>query len=456
MKDQRNAIDFGKMNIPKLFITLFVPTLLGMLAGALLNLADGIFVGRGVGSDALAAVNVAAPVFLIASGVALMFGSGASVVAGINLGKGDVKAADINITQAFTASLSVMIPVVVLIVAFPDFVCRLFGGSEKLAPYVKDYLTYTSVAILMSCVLMVGIFVIRLDGSPKFAMAANIVGAVLNIFLDWLMVFPLGLGVKGAAMASSISTLIGSGMILWYFCGHSKTLKLYKPKFSRTAIYLTLRNCWYMVKLGFSTFVAETSISCLMIAGNYMFMSRLHEDGVAAFSVSCYLLPLIFMFSNAIANSALPIISFNKGIGDFSRIQRTIRLSLLAAVGTGFAMTTVGICFCPSLVSIFIDEGSGAKAIAVNGFPYFATAFVFYIMNIVIIACYQSLEKYKPAIILMMLRGYVLMTLSFVFLPRLVGDVGLWLAVPVSEALTFALILIYTLVSPDSIRRLGR
>jgi Na+-driven multidrug efflux pump len=84
MKDQRNAIDFGKMNIPKLFITLFVPTLLGMLAGALLNLADGIFVGRGVGSDALAAVNVAAPVFLIASGVALMFGSGASVVAGIS------------------------------------------------------------------------------------------------------------------------------------------------------------------------------------------------------------------------------------------------------------------------------------------------------------------------------------------------------------------------------------
>ena len=82
---QRDALDFGRMNIPRLFVKLFVPTLLGMLFGALLNLADGIFVGQGVGSDALAAVNIAAPLFLVATGLSLMFGAGVSVVAAIRL-----------------------------------------------------------------------------------------------------------------------------------------------------------------------------------------------------------------------------------------------------------------------------------------------------------------------------------------------------------------------------------
>jgi putative MATE family efflux protein len=453
MKDQRNAIDFGKMNIPELFISLFVPTLLGMLAGSLLNLADGIFVGRGVGSDALAAVNVAAPVFMISTGISLMLGSGASVVAAIHLGKGDVKAADINITQAFTVALAVIIPVVALIVAFPDTVCRLFGGSDRLAPYVKDYLTYASVSIVMTSILLIGIFIIRLDGSPKFGMAANIIGAALNIFLDWLMVFPLGMGVKGAALASSISTLIGSGMVIWYFCGHTKRLSLYKPKFSRTAIMLTMRNCWYMVKLGFSTFVSETAISCMMIAGNFMFMSRLHEDGVAAYGIACYLFPLILMFGNAIAQSALPIISYNKGIGDSQRIRKTIRLCLTVAFVTGTLMSAAGMIFCPQVVSLFQDKSMASYRIAVDGFPYMSTAFLFFTLNIVIIGCYQSLERYKPATVFMVLRGYVLMTASFIILPNLIGDIGQWHAVPLSEVTTFVLICVYEAAAAKKNRR---
>ena len=102
---ERDALDFGRMNIPRLFIKLFVPTLLGLLFGALLNLADGIFVGRGVGSDALAAVNIAAPLFLVATGLALMFGAGVSVVAAIHLSRGNQKAANINVTQALTVSV---------------------------------------------------------------------------------------------------------------------------------------------------------------------------------------------------------------------------------------------------------------------------------------------------------------------------------------------------------------
>lgn len=120
MKDNRDALDYGEMRVSKLFYKLFFPTLLGLLSSVLLNLADGIFVGQGVGSDALAAINIAAPMFLVSTGIALMFGSGASIVAAVHLSKGNRKAANINVTQAFTVGLLLMLTIVSSSMSFLD------------------------------------------------------------------------------------------------------------------------------------------------------------------------------------------------------------------------------------------------------------------------------------------------------------------------------------------------
>ena len=106
---ERDAIDFGKTRIPQLFVRLFVPTFMGLLSWALVTLADGIFVGRGVGSDGLAAINIVAPLFQIAMGIALMFGTGASIVAAIHLSHDNVKAARINSTQAMAVGTLLML-----------------------------------------------------------------------------------------------------------------------------------------------------------------------------------------------------------------------------------------------------------------------------------------------------------------------------------------------------------
>ena len=163
------------------FVKLFVPTLLGLLFTAVVTLADGIFVGRGVGSDALAAINIAAPMFQIAMGIALMFGSGVSIVAAIHLSQGNVKAARINMTQALVAGVVLMLLVSAVVYAAPRQMGLLFGGSERLMPYIIDYLLYVMPALIGSIVGVVGMFVIRLDGSPNYAMAANAVGSLLVI-----------------------------------------------------------------------------------------------------------------------------------------------------------------------------------------------------------------------------------------------------------------------------------
>lgn len=442
---QKDALDFGRMNIPSLFVKLLVPTLLGMMFGALLNLADGIFVGRGVGSDALAAVNIAAPLFLVATGLALTFGAGVSVVAAIHLSHGNQKAASINVTQALMVSVFLMILVCIVVYIFPEATARLFGGSDRLMPYVLDYMLWVMPSLLGCMVTFIGMFVIRLDGSPKFAMMCEIVPSVINIALDYICVFPLAMGIKGAAIATSAAQLLGVVMVLAYFMRSPQQIHLYRLKFTKRSMRLTMRNIGYMMRLGASNLIGEAAMASLIVVGNYMFISWLGEDGVAAFGVACYLLPLVFMIGNAIAQSALPIISYNYGVGKWNRIHRTRNLSLSLAAVCGLLTTIGGVFFSPAAAGMFLESGQRSWQIAVDGFPWYSLSFALFAVNVVFIGYYQSIERPRPAIFFMLLRGFIVIIPTFILLPTIIGDIGLWLAVPLSELLTLIAIIGYSL-----------
>lgn len=439
---ERDTIDFGKMDIPVLFRKMFVPTLLGMLLASSMNIADGAFVGHGAGSDALAAVNIVAPFFLLATGVGLMFGSGSSIVASIHLAHGNRKAADINVTQAFTVSFLIMIVAAVLVMLFTEPVARAMGSSDTLMPYVKDYMRWVIPAMPFGMLMSVGLFIVRLDGNPVYAMICNSLPAILNIVLDYVCVFPLGMGIEGAALATATAEIVGSLMIGVYMLHYTRTLKIYRPKFTLKSIWLTLRNTGYQMKLGASAMIGELAIACMMLTGNFVFISYLGEDGVAAFSVACYCFPLVFMIGNAIAQSAQPILSYNFGAGNTIRVHQTFRLSIGVAAVCGALTTLAGTTGSGAIVSVFLDSSSQAAEIATRGLPWFSLAFVFFALNLVWIGYCQSLERFKAASFYMLLRGLIFVVPAFIFLPRVLGFEGLWLAVPLSEALTFAVIAI--------------
>ncbi len=436
----RDSIDFGQMKIGRLLVRLFVPTLLGLIASGILNLADGMFVGRGVGSDALAAVNIGAPIFLVCTGLSLMFGSGVSVVAGIHLGRGNVKAANINVTQAFTVSFVLMALIGGVVFLFPRATAHLFGGSSSLTPLVVQYMCGIIPGLPALLVMIIGLFVIRLDGSPKIAMAIQAVGSLLNIVLDWWFVFPLQWGIAGAAWATSISEWVGATLVAVYMFRSSRTIHFYRPKFTRTSLRLTLRNVGYMARMGLSSFIAEVGISVMMVTGNYVFIRRMAEPGVAAFSVVCYLFPVIFIFGNAIAQSALPIVSYNHGRQNHERVWRTFRLSVAWVLVLGLAMSLITMFRADTMVSLFLDSALPAWRIAVDGLPWFAIGVVFFTLNIVLIGFEQSIERAGDATRHMLLRGVVLMVPCFILLPMAIGDKGVWLAVPLSEMLTTVVI----------------
>lgn len=442
MEKMRDSIDFKNKNIAALFRKLLFPTVLGMIFSALFVITDGIFVGKGIGSDALAAVNIVAPLWLFSTGIGLMFGVGASVVASIHLSQGKVKVARINITQSIVISTLLLILTSTLFCIFAPEIVRLLGGTDRLLPLATEYLRWFVPFSAFTALLNSGMFFLRLDGSPNYAMMCNIVAAVLNIILDYLFIFVFGWGMFGAAFASGIGTAIGALMIIAYLINPRYTLRFYPVKLSKKSMQLTRRNVGYMCRLGSSAFLCEIAIACMMFVGNQVFIYYLKEDGVAAFSIACYFFPIIFMVYNAIAQSAQPIISYNYGLNEEKRVRQTYLLALKTAIccGAGFGLITM---FCShEIVAMFIDRSYPAYDIAVKGLPLYAAGFIFFAVNIVSIGYFQSVERAKYATFITLLRGFILLTICFYGLPLLMGNAGIWLATPLAELLTTLFIFI--------------
>lgn len=438
----RDKIDFGNGKIGPLFRSMFFPTLIGMIFNTALTLIDGIFVGQGVGAEGLAAVNIVAPIFMIATGIGLMFGIGSSVVASIRLSENNIKSARIIMTQAFLVGVLLIGIICIWCFISPQQVVRLLGCSQLLEKKAISYMLWLLPGLLFISVQSVGMMLIRLDGSPKYAMTIQIVAAIVNIILDWYMIFPLGLGMMGAAFATSIACATGGIMALIYFLRFSYKLRFYRLKWSVTSLLLTLRNSLYIGRIGFATFLTELAMGVMMLTGNYMFISILGEDGVAAFAIACYLFPIVFSISNAVAQSAQPIISFNYGAHQPERVSQTLRVSLFTAIICGLLVTLCLWLGATEITGLFLNSDENAYHLSIDGLPLFALCAIFFAVNITFIGYYQSIEKSMISTVYTLLRGVLLLVPCFIILPRIIGVPGLWLSIPAAELLTCVIIYI--------------
>ena len=223
---------------------------------------------HGLGSDALAAVNITAPLFLLATGLGLMFGMGASIVATIHLSNGKNRVANINVTQSVIVSSLLILFVTALVLVFPNLILSILGCSENLMQPAKSYI-YGFVPFMIATTLISSCgFFLRLSGSPNYAMICSAVAAVINIILDYLFIFVFKLGIFGAALATGIGTIIGVIMMFLYMINTKNNIHFVSIKLSVKSLRLTLRNVFYMCKLGFSSLLGETAIATMMICGN--------------------------------------------------------------------------------------------------------------------------------------------------------------------------------------------
>lgn len=420
----------------KSFFQYFIPTLLGMMLMSVNIVIDGIFVGNGVGSVALASVNIAVPVFSVIISIALLIGMGGGTLYSMAMGRNDAPKA----RKIFTLSM-VLITVVTVVISGVSYfnmerLAYVFGANAETLPYVIDYMQILFIsALILSLETSLSIFV-RNDGDPQLAMIGLVVSAILNIGLNYVMIFILGLEVKGAAIATVLATLAGLLIYMFHFLKKGSNLKLSRFTWK-----------WNEVKslgtIGFPSFLSEAGMGIFVVGYNLTAAAYLGTAGLAAFSVINYLHTFMFLAFIGIGTTIQPLVSYYYGAQRDESIKKTVKLAERTGLALGVLFLAIGFLGADHLVAIFGVESEEIAGLAARGLKLFFLGYLFMGINFVYMTYYQSIGYVKPSIYITVFRGFVLLVLMLLVLPRLIGDAGVWLALPAAEALVAIFILVF-------------
>lgn len=426
-------MNLGADKISKLFMKYFIPTAAAMVVTALYIIVDGMFVGKGVGSDGVAAVGIVVPVFTIFQSVQFLLGVGGSTVASIALAKNDKKHANNVFLQSTLIVVIIMSIVTIISLIFTEEIAILMGANEEILPNVKTYFrTMVSYAIFTTLNPTWSFFV-RLDGSPKYSMVSMICGAITNVILDYVFIFPMQMGIFGAALATGIGHITSILIFIYYFTKKSKS-------FSFTKFSLNLKDIKRVLNIGIPGFITNIFTAITMISFNVVIMHRLGKDGVTTYGVINYLHPLIVFLFMSIGQSIQPIASFNYGIKNKERMKEVYIFGQKVAVVMGVFFTLIGILGSKSLVGLFIDKSSTAYSLAVTSIPLFYLNYIFYGINSVTVSYYQSIEEAKKANFITLGRGFLFIIVGIIILPNIFGNTGIWLTTPFAEILGLGMV----------------
>jgi putative MATE family efflux protein len=429
-----------------------VPSVIGMLAATSAGVIDGIFIGNFVGATALAAINISMPAFALFLAVVFMLAVGGSVMCGKFIGEGDLQAASSIFSKTVYATLVVTLLLSVCFLLFLDQLVSMLGANEDLHGLVKDYMR---IIVFAAPLLILGLtldYFVRIDGRPILASAALIAFAIINISLDYLFIVRLGWGIKGAAWATAIAEACIFFILLSHWFSARCTLQ-------RIPFLECHRDGWKDVLKaaynGVSEFANEMSIGLITLLFNWVMITRMGVEGVAAFTIISYMVYIGLEACYGISESLQPTVSKNLGAKQPQRIKLFMLTALLSCFTIGVLVSGLFLFIPEAIISLFLREGENRTIeIALTFIALFWPAFLFNGMNITLSSYFTSLHKPLQSATIALSRSLVLPVLGLLFLPLWFGDRGVFMAIPVAEAATFILaVVLVNKNRPDSLMK---
>ncbi|GAA0440280.1 MAG: MATE family efflux transporter [Bacillota bacterium] len=426
-----------QQSVKKVFFQYFFPSLLGMMLMSINILIDGIFVGNGVGAEGLAGVNLAMPVFSLIFSIALWIGIGGGTIYSIYTGGEQLTKARSVFSLAIVSALLLLLIVGVFGYVNVEAIAKLLGANTDTLTHTVEYLKIMFLlGWLIALQQLLSIFV-RNDGSPTLSMVALGATAIINIGLNYYMIFVLELGVLGAALATALASFAGLLVLLLHF--FKKHSNLRSPSFQWS---------WKMLgsifSIGFPSFLAEAGTLVFVAGYNLAVVGLLGTEGVAAFSVVNYLHGFMFLSFFGIESALQPLISFYHGAKEKVRIKESVRIGEKASFTLGGILLLIGLFAAPLLVSLFGLESDEVRKLAVQGIRLFFIGYIFLGFNFVYMTYFQSIGEIRPSIIIILLRSFVFILVLLWLLPKFFGIAGVWLALPIAEMLVALLLFFIT------------
>ncbi|WP_281614381.1 MATE family efflux transporter [Flammeovirga sp. SubArs3] len=416
----------------KQFYRFALPSALGMLVNSLYVVADGIFIARGIGTEAIAAVNVGYPVINLLAAMGLMFGVGGATLVALHPHEQDKK--NRIFTYTLLLNLAVYGVVASIVFLFPNEILYAFGATERLLPLVKDYL-YP--CLLAAFFLMISFSLnafVRNDNAPKKAMYSLVLGAVTNVILDYFFIFQLNMGIKGGAYATAIAQVVSALYLATHFFTSSFQLTLKGKGIDWKSIYR-------ISSLGFSSFILEAAVMVITVLVNLALIKTEGETGVAAFGIIAYVFVIPRMFFIGLAQGIQPLVSKYFGLKEYKRVIEIYRYGQKVAFTLTLVVLLLTVFYAEYIVGVFTGEEAIIPYTA-NGLLLYTSAVVFVGANFMNISYLQAMNRASLANAISICRGIVFMAISISVLPKFWGVNGIWLALPLADVLTFLLTIV--------------
>jgi putative MATE family efflux protein len=417
----------GEEKISTLLWRFSLPAITGMVVNAFYNVIDSIFVGRGVGEIGLTAVTIAFPIMIVLMGLGMLVGVGAAAVVSLRIGEKKQQEAEHILGNAFTLSMILAIGFTACILLFLDPLLKMLGAEPNVLPYARDF---TKVIVLGSVFMYVGFGlnnIVRAEGNPRMAMSTTLISAGLNILLNPLFIFIFHLGVSGSALATVVSQGVSAIWIFIYFLRGKSLIKLRKIN-----LVLDKDIVLSIFKIGMSPFLMQIAASMTTILFNYTLLRYSGELAVASIGIINRIAMLMLMPIFGISQGLQPIIGYNYGAGNYSRVIKALKI----AIGAATLFSTIGFLlvqiFDKQIIMLFNDNselisiGSAAMRINLCMLPVIG-------FQIIGANYFQAVGKAGYAIVLSMSRQLILLIPLLLLLPTLLGVNGVWLASPISD-----------------------
>ncbi len=423
---------FNNASLVRQYTNYAVPTVLAAWTYCMHSIISGIFIGRYIGADALAALNLLVPLLYLPYAFSVMIGVGGSTLVSRLLGEGRERDAAAAFTQALCLLGLCGVAFAVAIHFHADTFVQWTGARGELASLAKDFLhAYAPFVLFPTACYALELF-LRIEGAARFGLGCLIAGGIADVMLTWWALDHLQWGMRGAALASGISQALACMPMLLYHFIKAQRVRPIARAFAR------LDHAWRMAYNGTSEFLGEIAPSVTLFAFNHAVLRWLGDTGLVAFAVVEYMSMIALVTMVALVQSMQPIVSFERGAGNRQAVSRAFAIGMTSTAGFALAAAFAILTIAPPLGALIVPDSPAAQTILRDALPWCALAFLPAAINLAISGYLTAIEAPLASMIVALLRSWLLLLTMLWLLTGWLGPNGIWMTVAVTELTTLA------------------
>ena len=407
-----------------------LPNILATTGTSCYVLADTIFISMAEGANGITGLNLVLPIFAITFAIGAMIGIGSATEYTLLKSLGDKNSADKYFSNSFFWSFLFSLPFLILGIFVPDIVLKIFGADEVIVNVTH---TYARIILCFSPFFMLNFTFtafVRNDNSPRIAMAATLISGIFNIIFDYILMFPVGMGMAGAALATGISPIVSMSICMVHFLSKKNNVRFC---FNLPSVKKLISSC----SLGLVAFVGEISNGIITTVFNFILLSLVGNIAVAAYGVIANSALVGVAMLNGVSQGLQPVASETFGKGEKKDLKKIYIYSISVGMIIAGVLVAAVMAFAPSIIAAFNNENSDVLAnYAIPGIRIYFIGFIPAAFNIITAGFYSATGRGKESSLIAISRGIVAIIVFALILPKIFGITGVWSSFFAAEIFT--------------------